>query len=102
MDTMVELLSDDQINEALGDRKSWQARGKALVRTVKLPSFPRAIEVVDRVAVIAEELNHHPDIDIRWRTLTFSLSTHAKGGITSADVALADRIDSVLTEVTQA
>lgn len=96
---MAELLSDDQIAKALADRAAWRSEGKALVRTVKLASFPQAIEVVDRVAVVAEELNHHPDIDIRWRTLTFSLSTHFKGGITNADVALADRIDSIITEV---
>lgn len=96
---MVELLHDDQITEALADRKAWERSGKALVRTVECASFPQAIEVVDKVAVIAEDLDHHPDIDIRWRTLTFSLSTHFKGGITSADITLADRIDSVLAEV---
>lgn len=95
---MVELLADDQIAEALSVRPQWRSAEAALVRTVELPSFPAAIEAVDRIAVIAEEMNHHPDIDIRWRTLRFSLSTHSKGGITSNDVALADRIDSVLAE----
>ncbi|MGH3515992.1 MAG: 4a-hydroxytetrahydrobiopterin dehydratase [Haloechinothrix sp.] len=98
---MLELLTDDQIAEALKARSAWQANGPALVRTVKLASFPQAIEVVDRVAVVAEELDHHPDIDIRWRTLTFSLSTHFKGGVTNNDLMLADRIDSVLAEVTK-
>lgn len=98
MGDMVELLADDQISEALSERPQWRSAEAALVRTVELPSFPAAIEAVDRIAVIAEEMNHHPDIDIRWRTLRFSLSTHSKGGITSNDVALADRIDSVLAE----
>ncbi|MGH3450715.1 MAG: 4a-hydroxytetrahydrobiopterin dehydratase [Haloechinothrix sp.] len=96
---MAELLTDDQITEALESRASWQSQGRALVRTVELADFPQAIEVVDRVAVIAEELDHHPDIDIRWRKLTFSLSTHFKGGVTNNDLMLADRIDSVLVEV---
>jgi 4a-hydroxytetrahydrobiopterin dehydratase len=47
---------------------------------------------VDRVAAIAEDRDHHPDIDIRWRTLTFRCSTHSKGGITDLDVALARSI----------
>lgn len=99
MDDMVELLADDQIAEALSSRPRWLADGAALVREVELASFPQAIEAVDRIAVIAEEMDHHPDIDIRWRTLRFSLSTHFKGGITANDVALADRIDSVLAEL---
>jgi len=60
--------------------------------------FPAAITVVDKVAVIAEEMNHHPDIDIRWRTLMFRLSTHSAGGVTDLDLELARRIETVLTE----
>jgi 4a-hydroxytetrahydrobiopterin dehydratase len=52
--------------------------------------------VVNRVAEIAENDNHHPDIDIRWRTLTFRCSTHSSGGITALDVSLAEEIDGVL------
>jgi 4a-hydroxytetrahydrobiopterin dehydratase len=48
--------------------------------------------VVDRVAEIAEDRDHHPDIDIRWRTLTFRCSTHSEGGITDLDAALAAAI----------
>ena len=48
------------------------------------------------MAEIAENDNHHPDIDIRWRTLTFRCSTHSSGGITALDVSLAEEIESVL------
>jgi 4a-hydroxytetrahydrobiopterin dehydratase len=48
------------------------------------------------VAEIAEARNHHPDIDIRWRTVTFRCSTHSKGGITDLDIELAEQIDHVL------
>lgn len=98
MDDMAELLSDAQINEELASRSNWRAEGAALTRTAELPSFPQAIEAVTKIAEIAEELDHHPDIDIRWRTLTFSLCTHSAGGITANDVSLADRIDAVLAE----
>ena len=57
-----------------------------------------AIGVVGRVAEIAESRDHHPDIDIRWRTLTFRCSTHSEGGITELDVALAAAISAQVQE----
>jgi 4a-hydroxytetrahydrobiopterin dehydratase len=89
---MPSLLDDDEITAALGDLPGWEREDGALVRTAELPSFPAAIAVVDRVAAIAEERDHHPDIDIRWRTLTFRCSTHSAGGITRLDVDLAASI----------
>ena len=86
------LLDDAAIDAALADLPGWQCAGDELVRTVELPSFPAAIGVVARVAEIAESRDHHPDIDIRWRTLTFRLSTHSAGGITRNDVDLAKAI----------
>jgi 4a-hydroxytetrahydrobiopterin dehydratase len=86
---MRKLLDDDEIAAALGDLPGWERADNELVRTAELPSFPAAIALVDRVAAIAEERDHHPDIDIRWRTLTFRCSTHSAGGITELDVALA-------------
>jgi 4a-hydroxytetrahydrobiopterin dehydratase len=92
MPGMAELLDDAAITTALDDLPGWERDGDAIVRTAKLRSFPTAIAVVDRVAAIAEDRDHHPDIDIRWRTLTFRCSTHSKGGITDLDVALARSI----------
>ena len=89
---MAELLDDAAVTAALGDLPGWERDGDAIVRTAKLPSFPAAIGVVDRVAEIAEDRDHHPDIDIRWRTLTFRCSTHSAGGLTDLDVALAAAI----------
>ncbi|WP_343958604.1 4a-hydroxytetrahydrobiopterin dehydratase, partial [Pseudonocardia alaniniphila] len=82
---MAELLDDSAITAALADLPGWEREGNAIVRTAKLPSFPAAITVVDCVAEIAETRDHHPDIDIRWRTLTFRCSTHSEGGITEKD-----------------
>lgn len=92
MDGMAELLDDDAITSALDALPGWERDGDTLVRSAKLPSFLAAIGVVDRVATIAEERDHHPDIDIRWRTLTFRCSTHSSGGITDLDTALAATI----------
>jgi 4a-hydroxytetrahydrobiopterin dehydratase len=63
---------------------------------VSAPDFMTGIRIVDDVALEAEALDHHPDVDIRWRTLTFVLSTHSQGGVTGRDVELARRIDGIV------
>ncbi|WP_137726224.1 4a-hydroxytetrahydrobiopterin dehydratase [Prescottella subtropica] len=92
---MAELLSDPEIDSALTDLPHWRRDGASLVRAIESAGFPAAITLVDRVAEAAESLNHHPDIDIRWRTVTYTLSTHSAGGITTADLELARRIDTL-------
>jgi len=96
---MPDLLDTAAVNSALANLPGWERDGDALVRTAALPSFPAAIAVVDRVAVVAEERDHHPDIDIRWRTLTFRCSSHSAGGITALDVALAAAISEQVAAV---
>jgi 4a-hydroxytetrahydrobiopterin dehydratase len=93
---MPEVFGDEEIKAALGSLPGWERDGDALVRTVELADFPQAIQVVARVAEIAENDNHHPDIDIRWRTLTFRCSTHSDGGVTAKDVSLAGEINGVV------
>lgn len=93
---MADLLNDTQISEALATLSDWQRDGDSIVRTADLAGFPQAIAVVNRVAELAESVGHHPDIDIRWRTLTFRLSTHSDGGITGKDVSLAQQIDETI------
>jgi 4a-hydroxytetrahydrobiopterin dehydratase len=95
---MAELLDAAAVTDALAGLPGWTRDGDSLVRTAKLPSFPTAIGVVDRVAEFAEAHDHHPDIDIRWRTLTFRCSTHSEGGITELDVTLAAAISAQVQE----
>jgi 4a-hydroxytetrahydrobiopterin dehydratase len=94
---MAELLDTGAVTTALRDLDGWSGGPEAITRTVELPSFADAIAVVDRVAVVAESMDHHPDIDIRWRTLTFRCSTHSAGGVTGRDVELARRIDEIVS-----
>lgn len=94
---MADLLDDDALTSALAGLPGWERDGGGIVLTAELPSFPAAISVVDRVAEIAEDADHHPDIDIRWRTLTFRCSTHSEGGITELDVVLAAAISEQVT-----
>ena len=92
MPGMPEVLDDAAVDDALKDLPGWRREGDALVLTSELPTFPVAIGVVARVGEIAEARDHHPDIDIRWRTLTFRCSTHSAGGLTEFDLALAAAI----------
>ena len=96
MEGMSALLGDDAIEQGLAALAGWQRDGQSVVRTVELNDFPQAVHVVDQVAEIAEQANHHPDIDIRWRTLTFRCSTHSEGGITQADLTLAGEINRLV------
>jgi 4a-hydroxytetrahydrobiopterin dehydratase len=73
----------------------WDDDGTSLRRTVELPSFAAAIRLVDEVAKAADEMDHHPDIDIRYTKVTFTLSTHSAGGVTDLDHELAKRIDEL-------
>ncbi len=90
-------LDDEGLAAALRHLPHWTGTPSALRREATLPSFRAAIEAVDRIADIAEELDHHPDIDVRWRRLVLACSTHAAGGrVTDLDVTLATRIEDVL------
>jgi 4a-hydroxytetrahydrobiopterin dehydratase len=89
------LLDDDAIRAALAELTGWQRDGDALTRSVEAPTFLDGIALVSAVAQAAEAADHHPDIDIRWRTVTFTLSTHSEGGITEKDLALARTIDGL-------
>jgi len=64
---------------------------------VTFASFLEGIDAVRRVAEEAERADHHPDIDIRWRTVTFTLVTHSQGGITAQDLQMAQDIDGILS-----
>lgn len=67
----------------------------ALRRSITFDTFLDGIDGVRRVAELAERADHHPDIDIRWRTVNLALSTHSEGGITDKDVELARQIDAL-------
>ncbi len=90
------MLTNDQVDAALPDLNGWERSDGALRRSVKFPGFLDGIEAVRRVAEVAEQKDHHPDIDIRWRTVSFALVTHSAGGITDKDLQMAQTIDQLL------
>lgn len=89
---MSRLLTDDEVTRQLADLPGWERDGDAIVATIEAPDFPAAIRIVRAVADEAEQMNHHPDIDIRWRRTTWLLTSHDAGGLTQLDVELAHRI----------
>ncbi|MFC4334229.1 4a-hydroxytetrahydrobiopterin dehydratase [Salininema proteolyticum] len=90
-----EVLTEDRLKEALAGLPEWRVEDGQLRRDVEAPSFPEAIALVVKVAEKAEEANHHPDIDIRWRTVHFALVTHDSGGLTEKDTSMAASIDAL-------
>jgi 4a-hydroxytetrahydrobiopterin dehydratase len=85
-----------EIDAALATLPGWEREGDKLVRTVTAPSFADAITLVNLVAAAADELDHHPDIDVRYRDVTFRCWTHTTGGVTARDLDLARRIETLV------
>jgi 4a-hydroxytetrahydrobiopterin dehydratase len=96
MESMRKPLTHDDLSAFLAAHPGWRAEGKAILRTYELPSSLEAIRFVNRVAEAAEQANHHPDIDIRYRRVTLLLTTHDAGGLTANDTALAARADTLV------
>ncbi|MDP1857804.1 MAG: 4a-hydroxytetrahydrobiopterin dehydratase [Gemmatimonadaceae bacterium] len=88
-------LSDIEIQRELGALPGWARRANTLVKTYTFNAFPAGVEWVRRVADLAESMNHHPDIDIRYTKITATLSTHDSGGITTKDIALAKGMEAL-------
>jgi 4a-hydroxytetrahydrobiopterin dehydratase len=92
------LLDAQEVERALGDLAGWRREGDAITRELRAGSFLDGIRLVQQVAEVAEERDHHPDIDIRYTTLRFTLSTHSEGGITGKDLELARQIDGLAAD----
>ena len=95
---MTELLTEDDIATRLRDLPDWtraDADEPSITATYELADFAAALAFVNAVGAEAEERDHHPDIDIRWNTVTLVLSTHSEGGLTAADFDLASVISAL-------
>ena len=92
---MSNLLSDSDVTARLAELPDWtraDADEPSITATYELADFAAALAFVNAIGAEAEERNHHPDIDIRWNTVTLVLSTHSEGGLTEADFDLAATI----------
>jgi 4a-hydroxytetrahydrobiopterin dehydratase len=86
-------LSAKEIATHLQSRPDWKIEGGELVRAFKFETFRDAISFVDKVADLAEEAAHHPDIDIRYNKVRLALISHDAGGLTAKDFAIAAGAD---------
>jgi 4a-hydroxytetrahydrobiopterin dehydratase len=91
-----ELLSAAEIDRGLADLPGWRRQDGVVRRSVRTDGFPAAVGAVESVVADCEALDHHPDVDIRYDTVVFSLTTHSAGGVTAADLELARRIEAVV------
>ena len=89
------LLSEEEISPQLQELKGWTRTGSVIRKTVECADFVYAMGFVNSVALLAERINHHPDIDIRWNKVILALSTHSAGGLTELDFKLARSIDQL-------
>ena len=89
------MLSSDEVTTSLAHLAGWTGDTTGIERTIEAPTFLAGIQLVDAVAQAAEQAAHHPDIDIRWRKVTFRLSTHSEGGVTAKDIDLARQINAL-------
>ena len=99
--TMSDLIPADELEVILKKCPEWELEFKddrqCIVRTIEFEEFMEAIDFVNDLAEIAEEAQHHPDIEIRFNKVTLQLTSHDVGGITELDVQLAQRIDNVVS-----
>jgi 4a-hydroxytetrahydrobiopterin dehydratase len=93
---MPEVLDAQAVDAALAERGiGWTRDGSELVKVLRRKGFAGALAFVNAVGALAEAADHHPDIDIRWDTVTLRLSTHSAGGLTERDLALAEQVDAL-------
>jgi 4a-hydroxytetrahydrobiopterin dehydratase len=87
-------LGDAEIDARLAEHPGWERNGSTIRKSFKRGDFVGSVNFVQSLVGPAEEMNHHPDLEISWDTVTVSLCTHSDGGVTAADFELAAKIDA--------
>ncbi|MCZ2827117.1 MULTISPECIES: 4a-hydroxytetrahydrobiopterin dehydratase [unclassified Modestobacter] len=86
-------LSPADVDAALSGLPLWSGGPDGIERTLQLPTFRASVEAISAIADVAELLDHHPDLDLRWTTVRVAVVTHSAGGLTELDLELARRVD---------
>ena len=90
------LLSDEEVQDRLEQLETgWRREGDAIVRQFQFEDFQGSVDFVNRIAAPANEMNHHPDLEISWNKVIVLISSHSEGGITANDFELADAISDL-------
>lgn len=89
------LLDDAEIEARLASLDGWRRDGTAIAKEFGCGDFVGSVRFVGSLVEPAEEMGHHPDLEISWDTVTVTLSTHSEGGLTAADFKLAGKVDAL-------
>lgn len=89
------LLGDTEIEARLVELDGWERHGATIAKAFDRGDFVGSVHFVDSLVAPAEEMGHHPDLEISWSTVTVKISTHSEGGLTAADFELATKIDAL-------
>lgn len=92
---MASLLSESEVQERLAGLSGWERSGDEIQKSFKRGDFVGSVRFVSSLVEPAEAMNHHPDVEVSWDTVTVKLSTHSEGGLTAADFELAEKIDAL-------
>ena len=89
------LLTPDEVSSRLVNLRGWTLDGDRIKKLFTFKDFAEAVGFLGRITPVADEQNHHPDVEIHWNELTLTLWTHASGGLTERDFRLARAIDEM-------
>lgn len=88
-------LEENEITECLAELGDWEREGDAITRTFNRDDFVGSVKFVGAIVEPAEEMGHHPDLEISWADVKVTITTHSEGGLTRSDFDLARRIDAL-------
>jgi 4a-hydroxytetrahydrobiopterin dehydratase len=89
------LLSEAEIEAKLAGLEGWKRDGEAIEKSFSCGDFVGSVKFAESLVGPAEEMGHHPDLEISWDTVTVTISTHSEGGLTAADFELAGKVDAL-------
>jgi 4a-hydroxytetrahydrobiopterin dehydratase len=89
------LLGDAEISGKLAGLSGWEQSGETIRKSFGCGDFVGSVKFVESLVGPAEEIGHHPDLEISWDTVTVTISTHSEGGLTAADFELAGKVDAL-------
>lgn len=89
------LLPPEEVDARLARLDGWARAGDAIEKAFDRDDFAGAVAFINTLTPVAEEMSHHPDLAVSWKTVTVTIATHSEGGITATDFDLAARIDSL-------
>ena len=86
-------MTPQEVDSRLRHLKGWKREGDFITKPFEFPTFMKGVEFIERVAAVAEKEEHHPDIHVKYTTVTLSVQTHSEGGVTEWDIELAEAIE---------